>query len=157
MSRRRTKAETKHIVPDIKYNDKVISKFINCLMYDGKKSTAQQIFYTAMDNIQSKLSTDPYKVFHEALNNVKPEVEVKSRRVGGVTYQVPIEVRPERRLALGIKWIIRYSRDRNEKSMASKLAAEILDAHKGTGSSIKKKEDIRKMAEANKAFSHYRW
>jgi small subunit ribosomal protein S7 len=126
-------------------------------MYDGKKSVAQDIFYEALDSIQSKLNTDPYKIFTDALANVKPEVEVKSRRVGGVTYQVPIEVRPERRLALGIKWIIRFSRDRNEKSMSSKLAGEIMDAHKGTGASIKKKEDIRKMAEANKAFSHYRW
>ena len=126
-------------------------------MYDGKKSVAEKIFYGALNVIQAKLNNDPYKVFTEALNNVKPEVEVKSRRVGGVTYQVPIEVRPERRLALGIKWLIRYARDRNEKSMSQKLASEILDAHKGTGSSIKKKEDIRKMAEANKAFSHYRW
>jgi len=157
MSRRRGKVEPRTMEPDIKYNDPVISKFINCLMYSGKKSVAEKIFYDALDTIQSKVNNDPYKVFTEALNNVKPEVEVKSRRVGGVTYQVPIEVRPERRLALGIKWIIRYARDRNEKSMSQKLASEILDAHRGTGSSIKKKEDIRKMAEANKAFSHYRW
>lgn len=157
MSRRRTKADQKVIEPDFKFKDVVVGKFINCLMYDGKKQTAQTIFYDALDTIQTKLNTDAFKVFQEALENVKPEVEVKSRRVGGVTYQVPIEVRPERRLSLGIKWLIRYSRDRNEKSMSSKLAAEIMDAHKGTGASIKKKEDIRKMAEANKAFSHYRW
>jgi len=157
MSRRRGKVEPRVMEPDLKYNDPVITKFINCLMYSGKKSVAERIFYDALDTIQSKLNNDPYKIFTEALNNVKPEVEVKSRRVGGVTYQVPIEVRPERRLALGIKWIIRYARERNEKSMSLKLASEILDAHRGTGSSIKKKEDIRKMAEANKAFSHYRW
>jgi small subunit ribosomal protein S7 len=157
MSRRRTKAEKKEITPDFKFNDVIVGKFINCLMYDGRKLTAQSIFYDALTAIESKLNTDPYKVFQEALENVKPEVEVKSRRVGGVTYQVPIEVRPERRLALGIKWLIRYSRERNEKSMSQKLAAEIMDAHKGTGASIKKKEDIRKMAEANKAFTHYRW
>ena len=157
MSRRRGKVEPRVMEPDIRYNDPVVTKFINCLMYDGKKSVAEKIFYDALDAIQSKVNNDPYKIFSEALNNVKPEVEVKSRRVGGVTYQVPIEVRPERRLALGIKWIIRYARDRNEKSMSQKLASEILDAHRGTGSSIKKKEDIRKMAEANKAFSHYRW
>jgi small subunit ribosomal protein S7 len=157
MSRRRGKVEPRKLIPDGKFNDAVITKFINCLMYDGKKSVAENIFYDALNVIEGKGITDPYKMFTEALNNVKPEVEVKSRRVGGVTYQVPIEVRPERRLALGIKWLIRYSRDRNEKSMSSKLAGEIMDAHKGTGASIKKKEDIRKMAEANKAFSHYRW
>ena len=157
MSRRRGKVEPRTIIPDIKYNDKVISKFINCLMYDGKKTTAEAIFYGALGQIKTKTGNDPYQVFTEALANVQPEVEVKSRRVGGVTYQVPIEVRPERRLALGIKWLIRYSRDRNEKSMSSKLAGELMEAHKKTGSSIKKKEDIRKMAEANKAFSHYRW
>jgi small subunit ribosomal protein S7 len=157
MSRRRGKVEPRTMEPDTRYKDPVVTKFINCLMYSGKKSVAEKIFYDALDTIQTKVNNDPYKIFTEALNNVKPEVEVKSRRVGGVTYQVPIEVRPERRLALGIKWIIRYARDRNEKSMSQKLASEIMDAHRGTGSSIKKKEDIRKMAEANKAFSHYRW
>jgi small subunit ribosomal protein S7 len=157
MSRRRGKVEPRNMEPDTRYKDPVVTKFINCLMYSGKKSVAEKIFYDALDTIQTKVNNDPYKIFTEALNNVKPEVEVKSRRVGGVTYQVPIEVRPERRLALGIKWIIRYARDRNEKSMSQKLASEIMDAHRGTGSSIKKKEDIRKMAEANKAFSHYRW
>jgi small subunit ribosomal protein S7 len=157
MSRRRGKVEPRHIIPDARYSDPVVSKFINNLMYSGKRTVAEKIFYDALDVIQKKTNADPYTIFTEALNNVKPEVEVKSRRVGGVTYQVPIEVRPERRLALGIKWLIRYARDRNEKSMCHKLAGEFMDAHKGTGSSIKKKEDIRKMAEANKAFSHYRW
>jgi small subunit ribosomal protein S7 len=142
---------------DRKYNDPVITKFINCLMYDGKKSVAETIFYDALELIEKKIGNNAYQVFKEALDAVKPEVEVKSRRVGGVTYQVPIEVRPERRLALGIKWLIKYSRGRNEKSMSAKLAAEIMEAHKGTGASIKKKEDIRRMAESNKAFSHYRW
>ena len=117
MSRRRGKLEPRQMTPDSKFNDPVVTKFINCLMYDGKKSVAERIFYDALGTIESKLSTDPYQVFTEALSNVKPDVEVKSRRVGGVTYQVPIEVRPERRLALGIKWIIRYARARNEKSM----------------------------------------
>lgn len=157
MSRRRGRLESRTMAPDIRYGDPVITKFINCLMYSGKKSVAERIFYDAMDIVKEKTNSEPYDVFTEALNNVKPEVEVKSRRVGGVTYQVPIEVRPERKMALGIKWIIRYSRARNEKSMSAKLAGEILEAHRGTGASIKKKEDIRKMAEANKAFSHYRW
>ncbi|MCB1191398.1 MAG: 30S ribosomal protein S7 [Leptospiraceae bacterium] len=157
MSRRRSKLEPRTMAPDIKYGDPVITKFINCLMYSGKKSVAESIFYDAMEIVKTKTNSEPYEVFKEALSNVKPEVEVKSRRVGGVTYQVPIEVRPERKMALGIKWIIKYSRARNEKSMSAKLAGEILEAHKGTGASIKKKEDIRKMAEANKAFSHYRW
>lgn len=126
-------------------------------MYSGERNVAEKIFYDAMDTIQTKTGSNPYEVFNQALENVKPEVEVKSRRVGGATYQVPIEVRPERRLSLGIKWLIRYSRERNEKSMSSKLAGEFMEAQKGTGASIKKKEDIRKMAEANKAFSHYRW
>lgn len=157
MSRRRGKIEPKKIEPDPRYNDKVVSKFINCLMLNGKKSVAQKIFYDALDIVAKKTGQDPYAAFNEALENVKPVVEVKSRRVGGVTYQVPVEVRPERRLALGIRWLIKYSRSRNEKSMKNKLAAEIIEAQKGTGAAIKKKEDIRKMAEANKAFSHYRW
>ncbi|MCC5814086.1 MAG: 30S ribosomal protein S7 [Leptospira sp.] len=157
MSRRRGKVEPRFIEGDPKFSDKTISKFINCLMVDGKKSTAEKVFYDALEIVEKKTGADPYTAFNEALENVKPQVEVKSRRVGGVTYQVPIEVRPERRLALGIRWLIKYSRSRNEKSMKSKLASEIIEAQKGTGSSIKKKEDIRKMAEANKAFSHYRW
>ncbi|PKA14264.1 30S ribosomal protein S7 [Leptospira haakeii] len=157
MSRRRGKVEPRKIQPDSVYGDANIAKFINCLMLDGKKSVAEGLFYDALDLIQKKTGNDPYVTFKEALENVKPQVEVKSRRVGGVTYQVPIEVRPERRLALGIRWLIRYSRDRNEKGMANKLAAEFIEAQKGTGAAIKKKEDIRKMADANKAFSHYRW
>jgi small subunit ribosomal protein S7 len=157
MSRRRGKVDPRPIIGDPKFNDKIITKFINCLMVDGKKSVAQAVFYDALEVVGKKTGQDPYQIFQEALENAKPQVEVKSRRVGGVTYQVPIEVRPERRLALGIRWLIRYSRDRNEKSMKLKLAAELIEAQKGTGSAIKKKEDIRKMAEANKAFSHYRW
>ncbi|MDZ4727014.1 MAG: 30S ribosomal protein S7 [Leptospira sp.] len=157
MSRRRGKVDPRPMIGDPKYNDKVITKFINCLMVDGKKSVAESVFYDALEVINKKTGQDAFTVFQEALENVKPQVEVKSRRVGGVTYQVPIEVRPERRLALGIRWLIRYSRDRNEKSMKNKLAAEFMEAQKGTGSAIKKKEDIRKMADANKAFSHYRW
>ncbi len=157
MSRRRGKIEPRPIEGDPKYGDKTISKFINCLMLNGKKSVAQKIFYGALDLVGKKTGQDPYTVFNEALENVKPLVEVKSRRVGGVTYQVPVEVRPERRLALGIRWLIKYSRLRNEKSMKNKLAFELMEAQKGTGAAIKKKEDIRKMAEANKAFSHYRW
>lgn len=157
MSRRRGKVEPREMAKDLVYNDRVITKFINCLMYSGKKSVAETIFYDALEIIQKKTNNDPYLIFSEALKNVQPELEVKSRRVGGVTYQVPVEVRPERKLALGIKWIIKYSRIRNEKSMSGKLAAELMEAHKGTGASIKKKEDIRKMAESNRAFSHYRW
>jgi small subunit ribosomal protein S7 len=157
MSRRRGKVEPREVVPDQRYNDITITKFINYMMMSGKKSTAETIFYDALDAINKKTGQDPYQIFTQALENVKPQVEVKSRRVGGVTYQVPIEVRPERRLALGIRWLVSYSRARSEKSMSQKLAAEILEAQKGTGASIKKKEDIRKMAEANKAFSHYRW
>ncbi|MEM7180824.1 MAG: 30S ribosomal protein S7 [Spirochaetota bacterium] len=157
MSRRRGKLEPRVMNKDLVYGDRVVTKFINCLMYDGKKSVAESIFYDALEIIKQKTGSDPYQVFSEALVNVKPEVEVKSRRVGGVTYQVPIEVRPERKQALGIKWIIRYARERNEKSMSAKLASELMDAQKGTGASIKKKEDIRRMAESNKAFSHYRW
>jgi small subunit ribosomal protein S7 len=157
MSRRRGKVEPRIMEPDAKYNDPVVTKFINNIMRRGKRTVAEKIFYSALEVIQKKTNSDPYVIFTEALNNVKPEVEVKSRRVGGVTYQVPVEVRPERRLALGIKWLIRYAKERNEKSMSNKLAGELMDAHKGTGAAIKKKEDIRKMAEANKAFSHYRW
>jgi small subunit ribosomal protein S7 len=157
MSRRRGKVEPRVIEGDPKYADKIVSRFINCLMVDGKKSTAQKVFYDALEIVATKTGMDAYTVFNEALENVKPQVEVKSRRVGGVTYQVPIEVRPERRMALGIRWLVKYARSRNEKSMKNKLAFEIIEAQKGTGSSIKKKEDIRKMADANKAFSHYRW
>lgn len=157
MSRRSRKIDQREVTPDAKFNDPVVTKFISCLMYHGKRSVAEKIVYDAFATIEKKTGNNPHQVFTEALENIKPVVEVKSRRVGGATYQVPVEVRPERRLALGIRWLVKYSRDRNEKSMSQKLAGEILEAQKGTGSSIKKKEDIRKMAEANKAFSHYRW
>ena len=143
--------------PDSKYNNKLVSKFIKSIMRDGKKSTAESILYEAFDIIEKKTKEYPIKVFEQAIENVKPMIEVKSRRVGGSTYQVPTEIRPSRRMALGIRWIISFSRKRSEKSMASKLAAEILDAANKRGASVKKREDTHKMAEANKAFAHYRW
>ncbi|UCD31849.1 MAG: 30S ribosomal protein S7 [Desulfobacterales bacterium] len=143
--------------PDSKYNTKLVSKFINVIMRDGKKSTAESILYDAFDIIEKRTDEYPLKVFEQAIENVKPMIEVKSRRVGGSTYQVPTEIRPSRRMALGIRWIIGFSRKRSEKSMARKLAAEILDAANKRGASVKKKEDTHKMAEANKAFAHYRW
>ncbi|MEP7001471.1 MAG: 30S ribosomal protein S7, partial [bacterium] len=134
-----------------------VSKFINVLMYQGKKSTAERIFYAAMDLVENRTSQPGVNIFKQALTNLKPVVEVKSRRVGGATYQVPVEVRPERRTALAMRWLISYSRDRNEKSMAEKLAAEVIAASKGEGNAVKKKEDTHRMADANKAFAHYRW
>ena len=156
MPRRRviTKRE---ILPDPKYNSKVVSKFINILMKDGKKSIAERICYNAFEILKKKTGNDPLKVFKTALENVKPVLEVKPRRVGGATYQVPVEIRPHRRTALAFRWIIKYARARSEKTMQEKLAGEILDAFNNTGASIKKKEDTHKMAEANKAFAHYRW
>ena len=156
MSRRKT-AVKRTILPDARYDSQTVSKFVNVLMYQGKKSTAERIFYSAMDLVESRTSQPGVNVFKQALQNVKPVVEVKSRRVGGATYQVPVEVRPERRTALGMRWLIQYSRERNEKSMSEKLAAEIISASKGEGNAIKKKEDTHRMAEANKAFAHYRW
>jgi small subunit ribosomal protein S7 len=156
MSRRKT-AVKRTILPDARYDSQTVSKFINVLMYAGKKSTAERIFYGAMDLVESRTSQPGVNVFKQALANLKPVVEVKSRRVGGATYQVPVEVRPERRTALAMRWLISYSRDRNEKSMAEKLAAEVISASKGEGNAIKKKEDTHRMAEANKAFAHYRW
>ena len=156
MPRRREIPERK-TVPDSKYNNKLVSKFINVVMRDGKKSTAEAILYDAFDIIEEKSNENPLKMFEQAVENVKPMIEVKSRRVGGSTYQVPTEIRPSRRTALGIRWIISFSRKRSEKSMARKLAAEILDAANKRGASVKKKEDTHKMAEANKAFAHYRW
>ena len=144
-------------LPDPVYQSPLVTRFINCLMYDGKKSTAESIFYGAMEFVQERGKDDPVKIFRKAVDNVKPMLEVKSRRVGGSNYQVPVEVRPERRTALGIRWIISYSRDRSEKSMQEKLANEILDASALRGGAFKKKEDTHKMAEANKAFAHYRW
>jgi len=156
MSRRKS-AVKRPVLPDARYDSQTVSKFINVLMYDGKKATAERIFYGAMDVVEAKSGQTGKTVFKQALSNLKPVVEVKSRRVGGATYQVPVEVRPDRRTALAMRWLISYSRDRNEKSMAEKLAAETLAAAKGEGNAIKKREDTHKMAEANKAFAHYRW
>lgn len=154
---RRRLVEKKDILPDPKYNSKLVSKFISVIMKDGKKATVEKVFYNALDIMKKKTESDPIKMFKTAMENVKPIVEVKPRRVGGATYQVPVEIKPQRRTALAIRWIIKYSRDRSEKTMQEKLAGELLDAFNNTGSSIKKKEDTHKMAEANKAFAHYRW
>ena len=157
MSRRR-KAEKRDIIPDTKFNDKVLSKFINIVMYDGKKSKSEKIVYDALDIASKKLKVSkPIDLFKGALNNVKPGIEVRSRRVGGATYQVPVEVRNERAQALAIRWIVDASRKRNEKSMVDRLAQELADAHENKGTSVKKREDTHKMAEANKAFAHFRW
>ena len=156
MSRRKS-AVKRTILPDARYDSQTVSKFINVLMYQGKKSTAERVFYEAMDLVENRTSQPGVNVFKQALANLKPVVEVKSRRVGGATYQVPVEVRPDRRTALAMRWLISYSRDRNEKSMAEKLAAEVIAASKGEGNAVKKKEDTHRMAEANKAFAHYRW
>jgi len=156
MPRRRV-ADKRDILPDPKFNSKIVSKFVNALMESGKKSTAERSCYGAFDILQQKTGNDPLKVFKTALENVKPVLEVKPRRVGGATYQVPVEIRPHRRNALAFRWLINYSRARSEKTMPEKLAGELLDAFNSTGSSIKKKEDTHKMAEANKAFAHYRW
>ena len=156
MSRRR-RAEKREILPDPKFKDVVLSKFMNNLMLDGKKSVSEKIVYGAFDEIENKMKRPPLEVFHKALDNIKPSVEVRSRRVGGATYQVPVEVRPQRREALAIRWLIKASRDRNEKTMKDRLASELIDAVNIRGSAVKKKEDTHKMAEANKAFSHYRW
>jgi small subunit ribosomal protein S7 len=154
---RRSRAEQRDVTLDPKYESPVVSKFINAIMLDGKKSTAEAIFYGALDHIEEKSGQPGLTVFQQALQNAKPAVEVKSRRVGGATYQVPVEVRPERRNALAIKWLVGYARNRNEKSMAERLAAELMSASRGEGSTIKKKEDTHRMADANKAFAHYRW
>lgn len=156
MSRRHA-AEKREVLPDPKFGDVVLAKFMNSLMYDGKKSIAERIVYGAFDAVEAKLKREPLAVFHEALDNVKPAVEVRSRRVGGATYQVPVEVRTERAQALAIRWLIQMSRARSEDTMDARLANEIIDAAANRGSSIKKREDTHRMAEANKAFSHYRW
>lgn len=156
MSRKKT-ADRREILPDPRYNSKLVSKFINAIMHSGKKSVAEKTCYGAFDIIKNKTGNDPMKVFKSALENVKPVVEVKSRRVGGATYQVPVDIRTQRRIALAFRWILGYSAKRPEKSMREKLAAEILDASNKTGASVKKREDTHKMAEANKAFAHYRW
>jgi len=154
---RRKKAERRPVPADPRYDSQTVSKFINRLMEDGKKSTAEGIFYQSMDLIEQRTSQPGVQVFKQALSNVKPVVEVKSRRVGGATYQVPVEVRPDRRAALAMRWIVAYTRDRNERSMAERLAGELIAASKGEGNSVKKKEDTHRMAEANRAFAHYRW
>ncbi len=155
---RRKKAIKREVLPDPIYNDIVVAKFINKMMFDGKKSTAQSSFYGALDELKTKVQEDePLTVFKKALENTKPQIEVRSRRVGGATYQVPVDVRPSRRLALAMRWLIEYSRERGEKDMAKRLAGEIVDAANNRGNAIKKKEDVHRMAEANKAFSHYNW
>lgn len=156
MSRRHS-AEKRQVLPDPKHGDVVLTKFMNSLMLDGKKSVAERIVYGALDSIEEKAKQDPMAMFHEALDNVKPAVEVRSRRVGGATYQVPCEVRAERAQALAIRWLIAAARKRNETTMVARLSGELLDAVNNRGAAVKKREDTHKMAEANKAFSHYRW
>jgi small subunit ribosomal protein S7 len=156
MSRRHS-ADKRVINPDPKFGDLIVSKFMNNLMYEGKKSVAEGIVYGALEAIQGKAKSDPVQMFHQALDNVAPSIEVRSRRVGGATYQVPVEVRMERRQALAIRWIIIAARGRNEKTMVERLSGELLDAANNRGTAVKKREDTHKMAEANRAFSHYRW
>ncbi len=156
MARRRA-AEKREVLPDAKYGDPVLTKFMNAVMLDGKKSVAERIVYGAMDKMQARAARDPVEMFHAALDNVKPTLEVRSRRVGGATYQVPVEVRPSRRMTLAIRWIIGVARKRSEKSEVDRLAAELVDAANGRGAAFKKREDTLRMAEANRAFSHYRW
>jgi small subunit ribosomal protein S7 len=154
---RRHRAEKRDINPDPKYGNVVISKFMNSVMYEGKKSVAERIVYGALELIEAKTKQNPIAVFEQALDNVMPSIEVRSRRVGGATYQVPVEVRPARRQALGIRWIIAAARERNEKTMTERLSAELLDASNNRGNAVKKREDTHRMAEANRAFAHYRW
>jgi small subunit ribosomal protein S7 len=154
---RRHRAERREIIPDPKFGDIVLTKFMNCIMEHGKKSVAEQIVYGAFDTVESRAKQNPIEVFHTALDNVAPSVEVRSRRVGGATYQVPVEVRPDRRQALAIRWLIIAARARNEKTMVDKLSAELLDAANNRGTAVKKREDTHRMADANRAFSHYRW
>lgn len=156
MSRRHS-AKDRVILPDAKYGNKLVSKFINCLMYDGKKSVAERAFYEVMEKLESELKQNPLEVFLECIENVKPAVEVRSRRVGGATYQVPVEVRSKRQITLAIKWIIEAARKRGEKTVSLKLYKEMLDCYNKRGEAIKKRENVHKMAEANKAFSHYKW
>ena len=156
MSRRHA-AEKREVLPDPKFHDTILAKFINNLMRDGKKSTAERIVYGAFDKVQARMKSEPLQIFHEALDNVKPTLEVRSRRVGGATYQVPVEVRPERRQALAIRWMIQAASKRSEKTMTDRLAGEVMDAANNRGAAYKKREDTLRMAEANRAFSHYRW
>ena len=156
MSRRRT-ADKREILPDPKFGDMVVSKFMNCLMYQGKKSVAESIVYGALERMETRAKSDPLQLFKQALENVAPAIEVRSRRVGGATYQVPVEVRTERRQALAIRWLITAARARNENTMVDRLSAELLDASNNRGAAVKKREDTHRMAEANRAFAHYRW
>ena len=156
MSRRRA-AVKREVLPDPKFNDVIVSKFTNCLMYEGKKSVAERIVYGALDRIGKRSGQEPLRLFHDALGNVRPAVEVRSRRVGGATYQVPVEVRPDRSQALAIRWIIASARGRSENTMEERLAGELLDAANNRGVAVKRREDTHRMADANKAFSHYRW
>ena len=154
---RRRRPEKREILPDPKFGDEVLSKFMNSVMLDGKKSVAESIVYGALETVEQRAKKDPLAVFHEALNNVKPNIEVRSRRVGGATYQVPVEVRYERAQALAIRWLIASARNRSEHTMAARLSGELLDASNNRGNAVKKREDTHRMAEANRAFSHYRW
>jgi small subunit ribosomal protein S7 len=156
MSRRR-RPEKREILPDPKFKDQILSKFMNNLMMDGKKSVAESIVYGALETMETRAKADPIGLFHDALTNVKPQIEVRSRRVGGATYQVPVEVRPERAQALAIRWLITAARNRSETTMAARLSAELLDAANNRGNAVKKREDTHRMADANRAFSHYRW
>ncbi|GAO97956.1 30S ribosomal protein S7 [Caedimonas varicaedens] len=156
MSRRHA-AEKREVLPDAKFGNLVVTKFMNCIMSDGKKSVAERIVYGAFEVMQKRTGKDPVELFHEALENVRPSVEVRSRRVGGATYQVPVEVRPIRASALAIRWVVEMARKRSEKTMTDRLAGELLEASQNRGAAIKKREDTHRMAEANKAFSHYRW
>lgn len=153
---RKAKPKKRYVLPDPKFKDTLVTKFVNSLMYDGKKSTAYEIFYSAIELVEKKTSENGLEVWHKGLNNVMPSVEVKSRRVGGANFQVPTEVRPGRKVALGIKWLIQYARNRGDKTMVEKLANEIVSASKGEGGAVKKKDDTHRMAEANKAFSHFK-
>ena len=154
---RRHKAEKREIIPDPKFGDVILTKFMNSIMYEGKKSTAERIVYGAFEIIEGRARANPIEVFRAALENVAPAIEVRSRRVGGATYQVPVEVRPERRQALAIRWLIQAARSRNDRTMVDRLSAELMDAANNRGNAVKKREDTHRMAEANRAFSHYRW
>ncbi|MBI2980736.1 MAG: 30S ribosomal protein S7 [Deltaproteobacteria bacterium] len=157
MSRKSTSLKRRDITPDSRYKDKLVAKLINKLMLEGKKSVSERVVYSAFGYVNEKAKDDPLKIFKEALENIKPVMEVRSRRVGGATYQVPMEVRPERRVALGLRWLLASARSRGERSMEEKLCAEILEARVGKGNAVKKKDEVHRMAEANRAFSHYRW
>ena len=154
---RRRRPEKREILPDPRFGDTVLTKFMNLVMYQGKKSVAETIVYGALDNIEAKMKKDPIGIFHDALNNVKPGIEVRSRRVGGATYQVPVEVRPDRAQALAIRWLISAARNRSENTMSARLSGELMDASQNRGTAVKKREDTHRMAEANRAFAHYRW